>query len=104
MTGGGEESQLEADKPPSFYVYIVCCADGTLYTGFTVDVDRRVAEHNSGHGARYTSVRCPVVLVASWGFGSRAVAMRAERAIKRLTREKKIDLIDGVYPLASFAQ
>lgn len=75
-----------------YSVYMVRCSDGTLYTGYTVDVDGRVAAHNAGTGARYTRSRRPVSLVAEASFSTRHEAMRAESLIKRLTRAEKLSL------------
>lgn len=75
------------------YAYIVCCADGTFYTGWTCDLDRRVALHNSGRGAAYTRARRPVQLVYAERLPSRAEAMRREQGIKRLSRAGKARLI-----------
>lgn len=77
------------------YVYIVQCADGSLYTGYTVDLERRVNTHNAGRGAKYTRSRLPVRLVYSEKLPSISDAMKRERAIKRLKREKKFALIGG---------
>ena len=71
------------------YCYIVECADGTLYTGWTTDPDRRVSMHNKGHGARYTKMRGPVKLVYVEEQPNRTSAMQRERAIKKMTRERK---------------
>ena len=76
-----------------WHLYLVECADGSLYTGVTTDVERRVAEHVSGKGARYTRSRLPVLLVASCPVGSKSQALRAEHVIKRLPREKKIEAV-----------
>ena len=75
-------------------VYMLHCADGSLYTGITTDVARRVAEHNgdSGLGARYTRSRRPVALVYVESADSRAQASRREAAIKRLDRARKLAL------------
>lgn len=75
-------------------VYMLRCADGTLYTGITTDVARRVAEHNgdSGLGARYTRSRRPVALVYAEPADNRADASRREAAIKRLDRARKLAL------------
>ncbi len=75
-------------------VYMLRCADGSLYTGITTDVDRRVAEHNGegGLGARYTRSRRPVQLVYQEIVASRAEATRREAAIKRLDRARKLAL------------
>ncbi len=71
------------------YCYIVECADGTYYTGWTVNPERRVATHNQGRGARYTRMRLPVRLVYVEEQPDRTAAMKRERAIKRMTREGK---------------
>ena len=75
------------------YVYVLECADGTLYTGYTTDVDRRVAEHDVGEGAKYTRGRTPVEVVLTEGFDTRAAAMRREHEVKALTRREKERLI-----------
>lgn len=77
-----------------FITYILRCADGTLYTGWTTDIKRRLKAHNSGAGARYTRSRGPVALLASWQFGNKTDAMRKEYAIKKLPRHEKLNLID----------
>lgn len=80
----------------SWYVYIVQCADGTLYTGVARDVARRVAEHNEGpRGARYTRSRRPVRLLYSEQVPDRAAACRREAAIKRLPRKRKLALVQA---------
>ena len=77
-----------------YYLYIIECADKTLYTGITVDIDRRIQEHNSSKlGAKYTKARRPVKLVYSKKFHNRSSATKEETRIKSLTREKKIKLI-----------
>ncbi len=78
-----------------WFVYILRCADDTLYTGISVDVGRRVEEHNAGNppGARYTSGRRPVVLVYSEAAANRSAAQRREREIKALHRDGKLALI-----------
>jgi len=73
----------------SCFCYIVECADGTYYTGWTVDPERRVAVHNKGRGARYTRMRLPVKLVYVEVQPDRTTAMKRERAIKKMTREGK---------------
>ena len=79
------------------YVYIMECADGSYYTGWTTDLKRRLAAHNAGSGSRYTRIRRPVKLVYSEEHADRASAQRRELAIKRLSRPRKRALI------ASFA-
>ena len=71
------------------YCYIVECADGTYYTGWAVDPERRVAVHNRGRGARYTRMRLPVKLVYVEEQPDRTTAMKRERTIKRMARDKK---------------
>ena len=78
------------------FVYILKCADGTLYTGWTTDVEKRVETHNSGNGAKYTRARRPVELVYVEEYDDKIEAQRRERAIKKLTRAKKEELIDKV--------
>jgi putative endonuclease len=75
------------------YVYIVACDDGTYYTGYTTDLERRVAEHNEGAGAKYTRGRRPVELVHAETYDSQSAAMRREYAIKQLRRAEKEQLI-----------
>ena len=77
----------------SFYVYILRCADGTLYTGYTDNPERRARVHNAGKGAKYTRSRLPVELVYREAFGDKSAALRREREIKRLTRAQKLALI-----------
>jgi putative endonuclease len=81
----------------SWTVYIVECADGSLYTGITTDLDRRIDEHNSGTGARYTRGRRPVRLVHSEDLEDRGAASRREAKIKRMTREGKKELIGSAF-------
>ena len=71
------------------YCYIVECADGTYYTGWAIDPEKRVTVHNSGKGAKYTRTRRPVKLVYVEEQPDRSTAMKRERAIKKMTREKK---------------
>jgi len=75
------------------YCYIVECADGTYYTGWTTDPERRVKTHNAGRGATYTRMRRTVKLVYLEEQPDRTAAMKRERAIKTLSREKKMKLI-----------
>lgn len=79
----------------SWFVYVLRCADGSLYTGIARDVERRVAEHNANDrlAARYTRVRRPVQLVYRESAASRAAASRREAAIKRLSRKEKEALL-----------
>lgn len=77
------------------YTYILRCADGTLYTGWTNDLDKRLAAHNAGTAAKYTRPRRPVTLVYQEAFPTKEEAMRRERQIKRLTRAEKLALIQS---------
>jgi putative endonuclease len=79
----------------SHYVYVLRCADDTLYTGYTTDVERRVDEHDAGEGAKYTRGRTPVELVHVEAFDSRSAAMSREHALKQLSRAEKERLVDG---------
>lgn len=77
-----------------WHVYMVQCADGSLYTGIATDVDRRVAEHNAGQGARYTRGRGPVTLVYREKVKDRPAALKREYAIKRMRTDQKREMID----------
>lgn len=85
------------------FMYVLACADGTLYTGYAVDVAQRVAAHNLGRGAKYTKARRPVRLVASAAFATKRAAMSAEFRFKRLTRSQKEALLAGAEGEADFA-
>lgn len=74
-------------------MYVVECADGTYYTGYTTDVERRVAEHNAGTGARYTRGRGPVEVVHTEAYDTQSEAMQREYAIKQLRRRQKERLV-----------
>lgn len=76
------------------YMYVVACCDGSWYTGYTTDVERRVAAHNAGTGARYTRARGPVELVVSARFSTKREAMAAEYRFKRLDRAHKERLVE----------
>jgi putative endonuclease len=78
------------------YVYVLECSDGTYYTGYTTDVERRVAEHDAGEGAKYTRGRTPVELRHTERYDTRSAAMAREHEIKALSRRAKAALIaDG---------
>ena len=72
------------------FVYMLECSDGTLYTGYTTDVDRRLRQHNTGKGARYTQSRTPVKLAFKERFRKRGDALRREIQIKRMNRDSKL--------------
>ena len=77
------------------YTYLLRCADGTLYCGWTNDLEKRVAAHNAGTGAKYTKSRRPVELAYCEAFATKQEAMRREAQIKRLTRQEKLALIEN---------
>ena len=78
-----------------WYVYMVRCNDGTLYTGITNDLEKRIKAHNSGKdGARYTRSRRPVKLVYSEEAGAKSTAAKLENKIKKMTRAKKMETIE----------
>jgi putative endonuclease len=82
-------------KPPGdrWFVYLLRCADGTLYTGIAKDVSRRCEQHNTGTASRYTRCRRPTSLVYQEAHASRSSALKREAAIKRLSRRQKESLI-----------
>lgn len=77
----------------SYHVYIVQCADGTLYTGIAKDLEARIAKHNTGEGAKYTRTRLPVKLVYSEPAADKSAASKREHQIKQLSRTQKLQLI-----------
>ena len=81
-------------------VYLLRCADNSLYCGWAVDVPKRLAEHQAGRASRYTRSRLPVELAWSRTVGSRSEALREEARIKRLPREAKVALVRGESPCA----
>jgi putative endonuclease len=80
---------------PDFFCYILECADGTFYTGWTTDPGRRLKEHSSGSGSRYTRCRRPLRLAYLEPQTDRASAMQRELAIKRYSRQRKLALIES---------
>ena len=76
------------------YTYIVKCCDGSLYTGWTNNIEKRINDHNNGKGAKYTKSRLPVALVYYEEFGTKEEAMRREWEIKQLGRKEKLKLIE----------
>ena len=86
---------LPAPRPPrtstaTWHVYLLRCADGTLYCGIARDVQARISAHESGTGARYTRGRGPLTLLASHRYRDQGTALRVEAAIKRLSRSEKL--------------
>ena len=96
---------MQNDNIKEYYAYMVECADGTLYSGFTTNLEKRLAAHNlqhrlamhaAGKGAKYTRSRLPVKLVYYESFASRQEAQRREWQLKQLTRKKKLELVEGI--------
>jgi putative endonuclease len=83
-----------SDPSPAF-VYLLRCRDHSLYCGWTMDLERRLRQHQAGRASRYTSARLPVELAWSRPVGSRSEAMREEARIKRLPRAEKLRLVKG---------
>jgi putative endonuclease len=84
-------------------VYLLRCGDGSLYCGWTNDLERRLRAHERGTGSRYTRRRLPVEVAASWAVEDRSEALRTEAALKRLSRREKLALVaaeDDGAPLA----
>ena len=80
----------------NYFVYILKCADETLYTGITVDLEKRIAAHNAGKGAKYTRGRKPVYLFYSEECADRSSALRRESEIKKMSKSEKIALTESV--------
>ena len=78
-----------------WYLYILRCGDGSLYTGITTDVEKRLEAHKSGKGAKYTRGRGPLKLVYSEACGDHSAALKRELEIKRLPREEKLKLLQN---------
>lgn len=76
----------------TWHVYILKCNDGTLYTGITNDLDKRIEKHNKGTGAKYTRGRGPVALIKSWKFFTKSEALKEEHRIKKLSKGEKLKL------------
>lgn len=87
-----EKEEFRRGKMP--YTYMVECSDGSLYTGWTVDLNKRVKAHNKGKGARYTRAKGPVKLVYWEEAETKVAAMKREAAIKKLSRAKKLGLLE----------
>lgn len=79
----------------AWFVYLLRCRDGSLYTGCTDNVERRLAAHQAGKGAKYTRSRLPVELVYRETAADRSAALRREAAVKRLPRREKLKLLEG---------
>ena len=77
------------------YMYVLECADGTLYTGYSTDVQKRLAVHNTGKGAKYTRARLPVKLLYQEEYPDKSSAMSAEALFKQKTRKEKLAYIEA---------
>jgi putative endonuclease len=91
-------SEPAAEPPIDAWVYLLRCRDGTLYTGWTVDVQRRLVRHQAGTASRYTASRRPVTLALALPMRDRTAARREEARIKRLTRPEKLALVQAAAP------
>lgn len=97
MSWASRSPAVNMSSSQSHYMYVLECADGSLYTGYAVDVHARLAVHNAGKGAKYTRARLPVSLLAYASFETKHDAMHAEYVFKQLTRDEK----DGLLAAAS---
>ena len=95
-----KKCRTQRPKPPGdrWFVYMVRCADDSLYTGIAKDIARRWQQHNAGTASRYTRSRLPVVVVYEEGQRTRSLALKRESAIKAMTRRQKLALIDSNRP------
>ncbi|MDR7870758.1 MAG: GIY-YIG nuclease family protein [Tissierellaceae bacterium] len=79
-----------------FYVYMLKCSDDSLYTGYTVDIEKRLIKHNDGKASKYTRSRLPVEVVYCEKYETKSEALKREAAIKKLSRPEKLEIINGV--------
>ncbi len=86
---------MSSQNEKTNYTYILKCADGTFYCGWTNNLEKRLAAHNAGTASKYTAPRRPVELIYTERFATKQEAMRREYRIKQLTRQQKIDLISN---------
>lgn len=84
-----KKSATKVRPAKKWCLYVLLCGDGTLYCGITNDLERRIAQHSAGKGARYTRGRGPLKLLRSWRQKNKSAALKAEFAFKRLTRQAK---------------
>lgn len=85
--------------PVPWFMYVIECSDGSLYTGITLDIERRLKQHNAGKGAAYTATRRPVSLRAAWRYADQSSALKAEAAFKKKSREQKLNALNTRLPL-----
>jgi putative endonuclease len=86
---------MAESSPPDAFVYLLRCRDGSLYCGWSIDLERRLAAHSAGTASRYTASRLPVALAAAWRTETRTQARRLEARVKRLSRREKLRLVAG---------
>ena len=79
-----------------FFMYVLLCKDQTFYTGYTVDLEKRIATHNAGKGAKYTRMRTPVTLLYAKEFATKQKAMKAEAAFKKFSRPQKETFLQAI--------
>ncbi|TCP22562.1 putative endonuclease [Scopulibacillus darangshiensis] len=79
----------------TYAVYILECADGSYYTGYTTNVERRLKVHSDGKGAKYTRIRRPLSLIYEEWFDDKSEALKREHAIKKLSKRQKVELVKG---------
>ncbi len=89
----GKASEQAMIDESTCYTYMLECADGTFYTGWSKDIEQRLIAHNLGKGAKYTRTRLPVRLFALWNFASQSEAMKFEYQLKKLSRAQKLELV-----------
>jgi len=87
---------MRTEEATEHYAYMLRCADGTIYSGYTTDPYRRTAAHNSRRGAKYTRSRLPVELVFAECFPTKSEALKREAALKKLSHAEKLSLISPV--------
>jgi putative endonuclease len=90
---GFDISMTDLQSTEQHYVYVARCANGSLYAGYSKNVEQRIAMHNAGKGARYTRANRPIQLVTWWSFETKTEALQSEYAFKQLSRQKKLALI-----------
>jgi putative endonuclease len=100
VSGRSCAHRAESRSMSDAWVYMLRCRDGSLYTGWTNDLDRRIARHTAGKASRYTASRLPVELAAAWPMPDRGAAMREERRVKDLPRVEKLALVEARSGLA----
>ncbi len=83
---------MSVQSTEQHYVYMARCANGSLYTGYSKNVEQRIKTHNAGKGGRYTRANRPIELVACWTFTTKREALQVEYAIKQLSRQQKLAL------------